>query len=44
MNAFELVKSSVTVRDVAEYYGLKVNRNGMASISILMHLRNAYVR
>lgn len=30
MNAFELVKVSVTARDVAEFYGLKVNRHGMA--------------
>ena len=30
MNAFELVKASVTARDVAEFYGLTVNRQGMA--------------
>lgn len=30
MNIFELVKSSVTTRTAAEYYGLKVNRHGMA--------------
>lgn len=30
MNVFEQVKQSVTARDVAEFYGLKVQRNGMA--------------
>lgn len=30
MGIFELVKESVTARDVAEFYGLKVNRHGMA--------------
>lgn len=30
MGVFELVKESVTARDVAEFYGLKVNRHGMA--------------
>lgn len=29
MNIFELVKAAVTVRQAAEHYGLKVNRNGM---------------
>lgn len=30
MNVFEAVKDAVSTRQVAEYYGLKVNRNGMA--------------
>lgn len=30
MNVFEAVKDAVNTRQVAEYYGLKVNRNGMA--------------
>lgn len=30
MNIFETVKAVVTVRQAAEYYGLNVNRNGMA--------------
>ena len=30
MNAFEQVKSMVSVKNVAEHYGLKINRNGMA--------------
>ena len=30
MNIFETVKAAVTVRQAAEHYGLKVNRNGMA--------------
>lgn len=30
MNLFEAVKQSVTTRQAAERYGLKVNRNGMA--------------
>lgn len=30
MNIFETVKVAVTVRQAAEHYGLKVNRNGMA--------------
>ena len=30
MGVFEFVKESVTAREVAEYYGLKVNRYGMA--------------
>ena len=30
MNIFQLVKKSVTARQAAERYGLKVNRNGMA--------------
>lgn len=29
-NVFESVKENVTARQVAEFYGLKVNRNGMA--------------
>ena len=29
-NVFEAVKQSVTVREVAEMYGIQVNRNGMA--------------
>ena len=29
MNIFETVKSAVTVRQAADYYGLKVNRSGM---------------
>lgn len=29
MNLFELVKSSITVKQAAEKYGLQVNRNGM---------------
>ena len=29
-NVFEAVKENVTARQVAEFYGLKVNRNGMA--------------
>ena len=29
MNLFEAVKQSVTTRQAAERYGLKVNRNGM---------------
>ena len=30
MNVFEAVKGNVTTRQVAEMYGIKVNRNGMA--------------
>ena len=30
MNVFEAVKQSVTTRQAAEHYGIKVNRNGMA--------------
>lgn len=30
MNAFEAVKQSVTTRQAAEYYGIRVGRNGMA--------------
>ena len=30
MNIFETVKAAVTIRQAAEHYGLKVNRNGMA--------------
>lgn len=30
MNIFETVKAAVPVRQAAEHYGLKVNRNGMA--------------
>ena len=29
MNVFEAVKQSVTTRQAAERYGIKVNRNGM---------------
>ena len=29
MNVFEAVKQSVTTRQAAEYYGIRVNRNGM---------------
>ncbi|MFG6320300.1 MAG: DNA primase, partial [Lachnospiraceae bacterium] len=28
-SAFEAVKQSVTTRQAAEHYGIKVNRNGM---------------
>lgn len=30
MSIYETVKAAITVRDAAEHYGLKVNRNGMA--------------
>ena len=30
MTLFESVKASVTAREAAEYYGIRVNRNGMA--------------
>lgn len=30
MNMFETIRINVTARTVAEYYGLKVNRNKMA--------------
>ena len=30
MSPFDIVRENVTARQVAEYYGLKVNRNGMA--------------
>ena len=30
MSPFDVVRENVTARQVAEYYGLKVNRNGMA--------------
>ncbi|MCI5610176.1 MAG: CHC2 zinc finger domain-containing protein, partial [Roseburia sp.] len=30
MNIFHEIKSMISVRQVAESYGLKVNRNGMA--------------
>lgn len=30
MNVFEAVKQSVTTRQVAEHYGIKIRRNGMA--------------
>ncbi len=30
MNVFEAVKQSVTTRQAAEHYGIRVNRNGMA--------------
>jgi hypothetical protein len=29
-NIFQTIKSKVTTRDAAEFYGLKVGRNGMA--------------
>ena len=31
MNVFEAVKQSVTTRQAAERYGIKVNRNGMCA-------------
>ena len=31
MNIFEIVKEHISVREAAEYYGVKVNRNGMCS-------------
>lgn len=30
MNVFEAVKNTVTTRQAAEYYGIKVTKNGMA--------------
>ncbi len=30
MNIFNLVRANITARDAAEYYGIKVNKNGMA--------------
>lgn len=30
MNVFETVKQSVTTRQAAEHYGIRVGRNGMA--------------
>ena len=30
MSLFEEIKNKVTTREVAEHYGLKVKRNGMA--------------
>ena len=30
MKLFEAVKKAVTARNAAEYYGIKVGRNGMA--------------
>lgn len=30
LNVFEAVKQSVTTREAAEHYGIRVNRNGMA--------------
>lgn len=33
MNVFEAMKQSVTARQAAEHYGIKVNRNGMACVS-----------
>ena len=30
MGIFDTIHNNVTTRQVAEYYGLKVNRNGMA--------------
>ena len=30
MNVFEAVKQSVTTRQAAEHYGIRVGRNGMA--------------
>ena len=30
MNVFEAVKDRLSTREAAEYYGLKINRNGMA--------------
>lgn len=30
MNVFEAVKQSVTTRQAASYYGIRVGRNGMA--------------
>ncbi len=29
MNIYETVKAAISMRDAAEHYGLKVNRNGM---------------
>lgn len=34
MNVFEAVKQSVTARQAAEVYGIRVNRNGMCPIRI----------
>lgn len=36
MNVFEAVKQSVTTRQAAEMYGIKVNRNGMAVCPFIM--------
>ena len=30
MDVFRVVKDNVTARQVAEYYGMKISRNGMA--------------
>ena len=30
MDVFRVVKDNVTARQVAEYYGMKIGRNGMA--------------
>ena len=30
MSIYETVKAAISVKDAAEHYGLKVNRNGMA--------------
>ena len=35
MNIFEAVKQSVTTRQAAEYYGIRVNRNGTVSYTHL---------
>ena len=36
MNLFETIKAAVTVRQAAEHYGLKVERNGMAVAPSMM--------
>ena len=30
MTIYENIKAAISVKEAAEYYGLKVNRNGMA--------------
>ena len=38
LNIFQVVKESVTARQAAEQYGLKVNKNGMCLIPHLIDI------
>lgn len=40
MNLFETVKSAVTVKQAAEYYGCKVNRGDMICCPFHCHRRS----
>ena len=36
MDVFRVVKDNVTARQMAEYYGIKIGRNGMACCRSMM--------